>query len=487
MPKDKKSKYRILKKTKIVATVGPTTSSVKTLKEIFKGGVNVARLNFSHGDHETHLTMIKRIRRVSHEIGKPVAVMVDLSGPKMRTGDLEDGAVKLSKGKTLTLVTKKQLGTAERMFVNYKKLPREVEKGQIILLDDGRRVLKVLETSDNSIVCRIMVGGTIKGRRGVTVPGAHLSMSSLTAKDRRDVAFALEQDIDLFALSYVRSAKDIVELKRLITRLGGDSKVMAKIETAEAVDDIDAIVDEADAIMVARGDLAIEIPREDVPMIQKRIVNKCNAVGKPVVIATQMLESMITAPVPTRAEVSDVANSILDGADGVMLSQETAMGEYPVEAVRVMATVARKIESELPRKGGLDRQGFYSREIRRHHTVDAISTAAVQAAIDVKAVAIVALTESGLTGRMLSRFRPPMPIIVMSPNVSTIRYSQLYFGAYPHKISGFQYVSQVTDDVKKILLEMGVGKLGDRIVIAAGVPFGKVGGTNMVLVSKIGE
>lgn len=471
----------MIRKTKIIATIGPASQNGKTIEQMIAVGVNVFRLNFSHGDHDDHKKSIDLIRAASAKKKIPVGIIQDLCGPKIRTGDFSTESITLKKGKLFTLTTDAIIGDDERVSVNYKKLPREVERGNYILLDDGSKKLYVKEVKGNDIVCRVVIGGVIKGRRGINVPGADLSVSALTTKDKKDLAFGLKQGVDFVALSFVRSAKDILGLKRILKREGSNAMVLAKIETKEAVERIDDIIDVTDAMMVARGDLAVEISAEQVPIVQKMIVEKCNQKGRPVVVATQMLESMILAPVPTRAEVSDVANSILDGADAVMLSGETAVGVAPVEPVKVMHHTAKRIESSYLHPHVLKRNN-------KSHSVgivDAIGRAVVNTARDVDAKVIVTLTESGFTPRMISRYRPSQPIIVMTPSEVVARQVTISFGCYPDNIRPFTYVVEVMDIVREYTIKKKYAKRGDRVVLAAGVPFGSSGGTNIVLIETI--
>jgi len=466
------------KRTKIVATIGPKTEDEKTMTALAKAGMDVIRLNFSHGDFLEHGKRIETARKISKKIGRPIGILQDLAGPKIRIGEFYKERVMLKKGSTFTLTTKKIVGDETKAFVNYARLPREVKKGGTILLDDGKKRLEVIRTTPTSVVCKVIVGGETKGRRGVNVPGAYLKISSITEKDKRDLVFGISHKVDFVALSFVRSPKDVKDLRALLLKHKSDAHIISKIETQEAVENIDEIIALSDGIMVARGDLAIEVPAQDVPLHQKMIIAKCNAAGKPVITATQMLESMIHTPVPTRAEVSDVANSILDGTDAVMLSEETTLGAHPIQAVTMMADVARRVE-HMPRHG--------NNPLENDHcgVADAITEAVVRAAREVDAKAIVALTESGFTARQVSRWRPSQPIIVMTPNQRTRAKVTLSYGCIPVGIRGFQYVGQVMDEVKKYVMKQKIAEKGDRVVIAAGVPFGKTGGTNMVLVHTV--
>jgi len=474
-----------IRKTKIIATLGPSSDNEKTLTKLVKAGVNVVRLNFSHGDHDYHEKVLKMVRLVSKKTGIPVVVIQDLAGPKIRTGELYKDSIFLKKGKPLILTTKKYIGDENKQFINYKNLPKEVKKGDIILLDDGKKKLKVISTDGQDIQCKVVSGGSIVSRRGVNVPGVSLKISSLTEKDKKDIVWGVRHGVDFFALSFVRNAKDIKELKHILKKAHGYVGVIAKIETYDAVLNIDEILKESDGVMVARGDLAIETPPEEVPVLQKKIINKCNRVGKPVVVATQMLESMISSPVPTRAEVSDVANSILDGSDAVMLSAETAVGDYPVETVKMMSSIAIKTEAGYPHSQILEKMSNYAEKYGEIEIVDAITHQVVNTAHDIGAEVIVALTETGSTARMVSRYRPKQPIVVMSPNKRALAGTVLSFGCYPYEISPFKYTGEATERIRKILVKEKFAKTGGKFVLAAGVPFGKKGGTNMVMAQDI--
>jgi pyruvate kinase len=473
-----------IRKTKIIATIGPATGDGKMLQRVIKAGVNVVRLNFSHGDHKMHGEMLNLVHSASKKTHISVAVIQDLAGPKIRTGE-HGGTIFLRRGGTIILTTKQYEGDAGKLHINYKNLPKEVKRGDFILLDDGKKKLQVLSVKGSDIKCKIISGGEILGRRGVNVPGVSLKISSLTEKDKKDVIFGVKNDVDFIALSFVRQASDVRQLKNIIKKARGVGiGIIAKIETQDAISNIDEIITEADGIMIARGDLAVEVPPENVPAIQKSIIEKCNRAGKPVIVATQMLESMIKTPVPTRAEVSDVANSILDGADAVMLSAETAMGDYPVETVKMMSDVAKKIEEHYPHCRLLESMSR-SMDGDGVDTVDAITHYVVNTAHDVDAGAIVALTESGSTARMVSRYRPSQPIIVMSPNKKVLGRIMLSFGCYPHEITSFKYVGEATEKIKTILKKEKFVKSGGKFVLAAGVPFGKTGGTNMIMVQEV--
>jgi pyruvate kinase len=470
---------KYFKKTKIVATIGPVSEKPVILAKMIKAGVNVARLNFSHGDHVEHIQRIKFIKEATKKAGQDIAILQDLGGVKIRIGDFAVGRIMLKKGQKFTLTTRRILGNSERVYINYKKLPNEIEKGQEILLDDGTKKLLVTKVDKVEIETKVLVGGMIRSRRGVNIPGARLSCDALTPKDKKDVNFGIENDVDFMALSFVRSAKDIVQLKNILKRKKSTIKIIAKIETPEAIEDIDNIISVADGIMIARGDLAIEVPASDVPHLQKMIVEKCNIVGKPVIVATQMLESMISTPTPTRAEVTDVANAIFDGADAVMLSAESAVGEYPVETVKMMSEIAVRTEKELVCRIIQDNEEHMTR------TVNAVSHSAIQIAQDIDASAIVALTESGFSARKIARYRPARPIIALTPHKHTYRHLQLTFGVISYVISDFGTVEKTITQTKKFVQKNKHAKKNQKIVFVAGLPFGQSGTTNMVVVEKI--
>lgn len=464
---------KFFKKTKIVATIGPKTESVAQLSALVKAGLNVARLNMSHGDHAEHLAKIKNIRTVEGKLKVSLPILMDLSGPKIRTGEYTTERITITKGKKVIITTENIKGTAERFSINYPKLPQEVSKGSIIMLDDGKKKLVVEKVDGKEIHTKVVIGGELKPRRGVNIPGAYLSVSSITPKDKKDIAFGLENGVDMFALSFVRTEKDVLELKSIMKKAGNVIPVIAKIETQEAIDNLDAILAVADGAMVARGDLAIEVPTELVPVYQKRIIQKCNELGKPAITATQMLESMIVSPVPTRAEVSDIANAIYDGTDAVMLSEESTLGSYPVEAVAVMSRVAHA--NEIPQ----DYRKYYN------DVQDSISRSVYKTARNVHASLIVALTESGQSAQLVERFSPNVPIIALTPNKTTVQTLALTSNVYPYKIPGAKSFDHVLEFVPQFLKNQKLAKKGDKIVVTAGVPFGIKGSTNMVVVLTI--
>lgn len=466
--------------TKIVATLGPKTSDTKTIAKLLKAGASVLRLNMSHGTHESHKELVDAVHKASKLARMPAAILQDLGGPKIRIGDFSSETVTLAPGKPFTLTTKLETGTAERVSVNYARLPREVEPGMMILLNDGKLALSVISRTKTDIHTKVLVGGMIRGRRGVNVPDADLSIATITEKDRADIAFGRTVGADFITLSFVRSADDVHELRSILGAHAKNVGIIAKIETRGAVEHIEAIADAADALLVARGDLAIEIPREEVPIVQKRIIRTANRAGKPVITATQMLDSMRENPVPTRAEVNDIANAILDGTDAVMLSDETAVGLYPEEAVTVMRRVAEATESCATFAETRARWDF-----EPQNEVDAVSRAIVRTAEAVKAKAIVAFSESGYTGRLVARYRPTTPIIVLTPSERTFNQSLLTYGCRAALVPNVKRLTDALKIVRVSLKVHGAAKRGDLVVVGAGLPLGKPGATNMMLVERL--
>ena len=468
------------KKTKIVCTIGPATEHPDSLKLLVEAGMNVMRLNFSHGDFAEHQGRVDGIHQVMKETGKTVAILQDLGGPKIRIGTFKDDkAIVLKEGQIFTLTTDAIEGTSEKVHINYPLLPKEVKVGGAIMIQDGRKRLEVLEIKGNDIITKVIVGGELKGKKGVNVPGANLSISSLTEKDRADLEFGIKNKVDFVALSFVRRASDIVELREILKKAGSHAQIIAKIETPEALDVLDDIIAASDGLMVARGDLAIEIPAEEVPLAQKLMISKCNAVGKPVITATQMLESMIKSPVPTRAEVSDIANAIIDGTDAIMLSEETTLGDYPIEAVKIMTKIACRVEKEVYTR---DTIAEYDES---HGVTDVISQSAVRAAHNVGAALIVALTRSGSSARMIARYRPAERVLALSDRSENASKLMLTFGCYPMVVPTFKTVYEIMEIVRKVTVENEFAKKGDKVVIVAGMPFGESKEVNLILVETI--
>ncbi len=471
-----------VKKTKIVCTIGPVTESEKVLSELVLAGMNVMRLNFSHGDFAEHQLRVNNIRKIMKKIGKPIAILQDLAGPKIRIGEFENGSIILKEGAKFTLTTDKIIGNDERVSINYLMLPKEVKVGDNILLHDGKKALQVIEIKKNDVICKVIVGGEIKNKRGVNLPDSDLSVSSITDKDREDLKFGLKNKVDYFALSFVRQPEDIIELRAILDKAKCEAKIIAKIETPQALRNIDEIIKLTDGIMVARGDLAVEIPAEEVPLVQKMLIQKCNQAGKPVITATQMLESMIISPVPTRAEVSDVANAILDGTDAIMLSEETTLGQFPVKAVQMMTKIAEKIEGDIQYKN-LVISRKYSDVIKR--TSDAVGNGVMEVAKESGAKLIITLTDKGFAARMISRYKPEQKIIALTPNEKTRNQLALSYGCIPLICKKFGTVMEVIKEAKVLTLKNKLAVKGDKVIIVFGLPFGKSGGTNSLVVETL--
>ncbi len=474
---------RRLLRTKIVATIGPASRDPDVLARLIEAGMNVARLNFSHGTHAFHAENIQRIRAVSERLGVPVAIMADLQGPKLRVARIEGEGLRLQEGTVVTLTTKPVSGQDGVIPVQFAGLPQAVAPGDRILIDDGAIELEVIECTDTDVKARVLVGGLVKSHKGLNLPHSSLALSAITEKDRQDLQFALAHGVDWVALSFVRTAQEIHNLKALIqqfARGGPPVPVIAKIEKPQALEHLDDIIDTADGIMVARGDLAVETSPEDVPLIQKRIIRKCNEAGKPVITATQMLESMIHNPRPTRAEVSDVANAILDGSDAVMLSAETASGKYPVESVRMMARIIARVEEELqrslPRLNTTRQPG---------HVEQAVARAAVLTASDLGARLIITPTLSGNTARQVSRFRPPQPIIAPTPNAHVQNQILLYWGVFPFLAPRQQNTDEMLAHAVDLVLGEGLVRPGDTVVLVAGAAGSPPGSTDFMKVEVI--
>ncbi len=467
------------KKTKIVCTIGPATETVEKLTALVNAGMNVMRLNFSHGDFAEHQARFDNLKQVMKKTGKTIGVMQDLGGPKIRIGEFEKGVITLVPGQTFIITTDKIMGDDKRVSINYPLFPKEVKIGGIVLLHDGKKKLQITDIKGNEVTTKVIVGGEIKSKRGVNLPGAYLSISSLTEKDRIDLDFGIKNKVDFIALSFVRKPADIIELRSILDKAKSKASIIAKIETPEALENIDEIINLSDAIMVARGDLAIEIPAEEVPLVQKTLIQKCNAAGKPVITATQMLESMIKSPVPTRAEVSDVANAIMDGTDAIMLSEETTLGDYPVESVEMMTRIALKVEKEV---FTTDTINEYEES---HGVTDVTSQSAVLASHEVEAKFLVALTESGRTARMISRYRPAEMVVALTLTPQTAQKLSLTFGCHSIVVERFTTVQQIMTVVRKTALAQKLATKGDKVVIVGGMPFGKIQETNMILVETI--
>ncbi|WP_298268652.1 pyruvate kinase [Geobacter sp.] len=467
------------RKTKIIATVGPVSSSPEMIGKLMEAGVDLFRLNFSHGSNDQRREVIAAIRRLSAQRGKECGILADLQGPKIRTGRMEGGAIQLLKGEGLDITTDELLGRPGLISTIYRALPRDVKPGSRILMDDGLIELRVQAVEGNRVHCTVVEGGVLKDLKGINLPGVHVSAPSLSEKDLADVDFSLAEGVDYIALSFVRTAADVEELKRLLFERDARIPVVAKIEKPEALRNFREILAAADAVMVARGDLGVEISPEKVPLYQKKIIRACNEAGKPVITATQMLESMISHARPTRAETSDVANAILDGTDAVMLSGETASGQFPLEAVRTMVKVALDVERYAQVEGGA--------RPRRHNPsiAEAVAEAACHAATTLDARAIAVMTQSGSTAALISKFRPPLPIIAFTQSLETRRRLALYWGVKPYPIGSMTGTDEQIRAVETTLLAAGYRR-GDVVVITMGVPVEARGSTNLMKVHKLG-
>lgn len=472
-----------MRKTKIVCTIGPATDDDKVLREMMLAGMNVARFNFSHGDYEIHKRRFEQVVRLRGELGIPVATMLDTRGPEIRLGKfVDDKPVEIFDGDAFTLTTEDIPCTAERASITFKGLPADVSVGTRILINDGVIELKAEKITASDIVCKVISGGTLSNNKGVNVPGVELSMPYLSERDMNDLEFGSKMGYDFIAASFVRSSADINYLKKFTKSLGwGTPRIIAKIENMDGVNNIDEIIEAADGIMVARGDMGVEIPFEQIPAIQKEIIEKGYLAGKQVITATQMLESMITNPRPTRAEITDVANAIYDGTSAIMLSGETAAGKHPVEAVRTMALIAETTENAINYIGRLSKRPISTVKNR----TNAISHAAVTTAHDIEAKAVITVTKSGSTARNLSKFRPACMIIGCTPNETVLRQMSMSWGVYPVFMDEKENTDELFDCAVKAAESAGYISKGDVVVLTAGIPLGVAGTTNMIKVDEV--
>lgn len=475
-----------MKKTKIVCTIGPASEKEEILRELMLNGLNVARLNFSHGNYEEHKKRIDTIKKLREELDLPIAIMLDTRGPEIRLKYFKEGEVTLNAGDIFTLTTRDVEGDQNIVSVTYEGLSQDVKKGDKILIDDGLVELEVLEIIDGTdIRCKVLNGGTIKDRKGVNVPGVAINLPAVTKKDIEDIKFGIENHVDFIAASFIRRADDVLEIRKILEDNGGEHiEIISKIENQQGVDNIDEIIEASDGIMVARGDLGVEIEAEKIPILQKQIIKKCNIAGKPVITATQMLDSMIRNPRPTRAEVTDVANAILDGTDAVMLSGETASGKYPIEAVKTMYNIAINTETSSQYLETLKSKRTLDNKIS---TTNAISKATCTTAEDLKASAIITATSSGYTAKAVSKFRPQSPIIAATTSERVMRKLALVWGVYPVLSKKSQNTDEVIDMSIHSAMLKGYVKEGDLIVITAGIPVGVSGTTNLLKVHTVGK
>lgn len=470
-----------MRKTKIVCTIGPACDSEERLREMMLAGMNVARFNFSHGTHEEQKKKLTSVIKVSNELGLPVATLLDTKGPEIRLKDFENGKAQLEAGQEFILTTEDILGTEKKASITYKNLKKDVKEGMTILIDDGKIEMVIETITDTDIVCRVINGGTVSNHKGINAPGAVLSMPYISEVDYQDIIFCAQMGYDFLAASFVRCKEDILEVRKILQEHNSYAKIIAKIENMQGIDNIDEILEVADGIMVARGDMGVEIPLEEVPVIQKSMIKKAVAKGKHVITATQMLESMIGNPRPTRAETADVANAIYDGTTAIMLSGETAAGKYPVEAVKTMARIAERTEKDIDYGGRMKKA---NQDIQTDITT-AISHATCTTAADLKAAVIITVTMSGFTAGMISRFKPECPIIGCSVNPRVCRQLNLSWGVQPLLIEKEETADDLFEEATKQAKKAGLIKDGDIVVLTAGVPLGKAGTTNMLRVIEV--
>ena len=465
-----------MRRAKIVATIGPASESPEILEKLIQAGMDAARLNFSHGDYESHRKTIANIRKLSKALEKPVAILQDLQGPKIRTGQLENGTpVELIAGQHFVLTTNPVAGNKERVSTSYLALPQDLQPGNRILLSDGLIELKVLTTTSSGVECEVVAGGTLAENQGINLPKVDISASSLTEKDIQDLEFGAEQEIDYVALSFIRKPQDILDLKERLAEQNSDTPVIAKLEKPMAIENLDAIMDVCEGVMIARGDLGVEMAPEKVPVIQKHIIREANKKGKLVITATQMLESMIHNPRPTRAEASDVANAVLDGTDAVMLSGETAVGQFPVESVAMMANIIREAE-----KMGAESQPERVREPKTLSFPEAVCDAAYHASRSIQARAIVAFTQSGSTARLISKYRPSTEILGLTPSSDIVNRMALYWGVQPSSMQAISNVDELIEALERLLLEQHQVEVGDNLIILTGAPIVEKGHTSLM-------
>ena len=471
-----------MRKTKIICTLGPSTDQEGVLRELVANGMNVARFNFSHGSHEEHLGRFEKLKAIREELGKPVAALLDTKGPEIRLKDFKNGTEMLEAGQTFTLTTRDVEGTKEICSITYKDLPQDVQPGGTIMLDDGLIKLQIITVNDTDIVCKVLNNGKIKNKKGVNVPGVHLSMPYMSQRDRDDIIFGAQQGFDFIAASFVRTAQDVYDIRNLLNEYDSDIRIIAKIENREGVNNIDSILAAADAVMVARGDLGVEIDFTELPGIQKNIIERSFSFGKPIVTATQMLDSMIVNPRPTRAEISDVANAIYDGTSAIMLSGETAAGAYPVDALKTMSAIAERTEQE-----NHARFVPLTENTGKISVSDATAHAACLTAKDVNAAAIVTVSESGNTARLLSKYRPEQPIIACVMKEQVQRQLALSWGITPLMMPLAHSTDELIEMSTSLAKENGYLHNGELAVVTAGVPVGVSGTTNMIKIHMVGN
>ncbi|MCS7229322.1 MAG: pyruvate kinase [Candidatus Kryptonium sp.] len=472
--------FENIRRTKIICTLGPAVNTIEKIVELINAGMDAARLNFSHGDYEEHLKFIKLLREASTITGKPIPLIQDLQGPKIRTGKLKAEPIELKSGKFVYLSSEPIEGDGEIIPIQYEYLADDLKPGDTILLDDGLIELKVVAIETRKVKCEVVDGGILRSHKGVNLPGVDVRIPSLTEKDIEDLKFGLENGVDYVAMSFVRKKEDIIELLHKMESFGRIVPIIAKIEKVEAVKAIDDIIELADAIMVARGDLGVELPTEDVPILQKMLIKKANKAGKPVITATQMLESMVSNPRPTRAEATDVANAVLDGTDAVMLSSETSIGEFPIDAVKVMDRIIRTTETQYKFY-----EPIFDLNLKLKDEVDAIGRAACLLAQQLNAKAIVTITHTGATAKAISKYRPSVPIIALTDSDEVVKRLNLIWGVVGIKLKEISETDKTIENAKIQLRESKILNSGDLIIMTAGIPLFQRGSTNMIKVEKI--
>ncbi len=474
-----------MRKTKIVATLGPASNEVDIIKKLIEAGINAARFNFSHGDYEEHGQRIKNLKQAREEMGAPIPIILDTKGPEIRTRDVEGGSVELVKGSTFTLTTDEIVGDNTKVAVTYKDLPKDLSIGSTVLIDDGLIELTVTEINGSNVVCRVENNGTLGCKKGVNLPNVHVNLPALTEKDKEDIKFGIKMGIDYIAASFIRTARDVLEIRKVLEENDGlGISIIAKIESRDGVDNIDEILEVSNAIMVARGDLGVEIPLEEVPIVQKYLIQKAREKGKTVITATQMLESMTHSPRPTRAEANDVANAIFDFTDAIMLSGESAKGEYPVEAVKTMVKIAEKVEANIDYVKNFDRNNT----VAMTSITNAISHSACTTAHDLNAACIGAVTMTGTAIKKIAKYRPVNPILGCTPVDRTLRQLNLVWGVTPVKVEMEQHhFVTLFDSVAKKAIENGLCNIGDTMVFVGGTPLGTTGTTNTLKVGIVGD
>lgn len=472
-----------MKKTKIVCTLGPASSDQFVIENMLKSGMNVARLNFSHGTHEGHKKTIDNFRKVRDGLGVPAAVLLDTKGPEIRTRNFAEGQVYVVEGQTFTFTTTDVLGDDKRVSITYKNLPGELKQGDKVLVDDGKILMEVVNLTENDIQCKVITGGKISNRKGINVPDVKLKMEYISEQDKKDIIFGIENDVDYIAASFVRRGEDVEHLRNLLNANGGESiKIISKIENMEGIENFEEILQHSDGIMVARGDMGVEVAYEKLPGLQKRFIKRCQQSGKIAITATQMLESMINSPTPTRAEITDVANAVYDGTMAVMLSGETAMGKYPVEAVKAMARIAIQAEEDDPK---LRSREEIWHEMDAEDTTNAVGHAACTLAKDIKAGALMAITKTGYTAIRMSKFRPNINIIGATPYYKTYHQLSLIWGVTPIIAKYKKDLEHLFNHCIKIAENEGLLKKDDKVVMSAGLPLDVVGNTNIIRVETV--